>query len=100
MKTALGEGDKNKGLKDSIKVEEVRRLGQRGIGNRPRLVKLKIVNAETRKLVLKNSYEELKKVNKNLPNKDKVYINKDYSYAESHRKQKQTRMTGSSGQER
>ena len=55
------------------------RLGQKNIGNKPRILKFKVNSVETKSKILKNYH----KINKtDTPAKDKVYINPDYTTKE------------------
>ena len=90
LKTAIGSIGENEDMKKNLKVTEVRRLGQKGIGTRPRMVKVQVKNKDIRNHILKNSYKNLQSQNRDTPNKDKIYINKDYTYAER-QKQKELR---------
>ena len=46
------------------------------------MIKVKITNRTVRNEILKNSYKNLAKLNKNSPKSEGVYINKDYTFAE------------------
>ena len=70
-------------------VKEPTRLGKFNLGSKPRLVRVRVNTIETKKEILKNA----RKINKDKKEqKEKVYINPDYTVAER-KKNKELRET-------